>query len=196
MPRTATIERKTTETQILLTINVDGSGTAAVKTGIPFMDHMLTLFARHGFFDLEVQAVGDLDVDAHHTMEDLGLVLGTALRQALGDKHGIRRYGSFYVPMDETLARVVVDLSGRPYLVYQAALPMDTINGLSVRLFQEFFQALTNTLGANLHIDVIRGEEVHHIIEAIFKAFARALDQATQYEARQQGVPSTKGTLA
>ncbi len=195
MGRQATIERRTTETQIRVAITLDGTGRAQVDTGLPFMDHMLTLFARHGYFDLEVLARGDLQVDAHHTMEDLGLVLGQAIRQALGDKKGIHRYGFFLLPMDETLVRVVLDLSGRPWLTWQAPFPVAEINGLSVRLFREFFQALTNTLALNLHVDVLRGEEAHHIAEGIFKGFARALDQAVSLEPRETAVPSSKGTL-
>lgn len=196
MSRKASESRTTAETKIELELELDGAGTAHVDTGIPFMDHMLVLFARHGYFDLTVKAVGDLEVDEHHTMEDLGLVLGNVIRQALGDKRGIRRYGFFLLPMDETLTRVVLDLSGRPYLVYNADWPSDYIKGMNVRLFREFFQALTNTLGVNLHIDVIRGEDVHHIAESMFKGFARALDAAVSAEARETGVPSTKGLLA
>jgi imidazoleglycerol-phosphate dehydratase len=195
MNRSAQITRNTSETQIQLSIDIDGSGRSNVDTGIPFMNHMLTLFAKHGYFDLDVKAVGDLEVDEHHTMEDLGIVMGNAIKQALGDKAGIRRYGFFLLPMDETLARVALDLSGRPYLVYNVAAPADYIKGMSVRLFHEFFLGLTNNLGVNLHIDVIRGEEVHHVIEAVFKGFARALDAATSREPRETGLPTTKGHL-
>ena len=195
MSRSAQITRNTSETQIQLSIDIDGSGSSTVDTGIPFMNHMLTLFAKHGYFDLEVKAVGDLEIDEHHTMEDLGIVMGNAIKQALGDKAGIRRYGFFLLPMDETLARVALDLSGRPYLVYNVAPPSDYIKGMNVRLFHEFFLGLTNNLGVNLHIDVLRGEEVHHVIEAVFKGFARALDAATSREPREKGLPTTKGHL-
>jgi imidazoleglycerol-phosphate dehydratase len=195
MTRQATEDRRTTETQIRLTVNLDGQGQSRISTGIPFLNHMLTLFARHGRFDLEIAATGDLDVDAHHTVEDLGLVLGKAIKQALGDKKGITRYGFFLLPMDETLVRVVLDLSGRAWLDYHHPETSETINGLNVRLFREFFQALTNTLGLNLHIDVLRGEEAHHIIEGIFKCFARALAAAVALDPRETGIPSTKGLL-
>lgn len=196
MKRTAVVTRETRETRIRIALTLDGSGRCQSQTGLPFMDHMLTLFAKHGFFDLEVEAKGDLEVDAHHTMEDLGIVLGQCLVQALGDKRGIRRYGAFYVPMDETLARAVVDLSGRPCLCYQVAVPVGYHFGaIDVRQFREFFQALVNHAALNLHLDLIRGEDVHHIIEACFKAFARALDQAVSHDPRETSVPSTKGSL-
>ncbi len=196
MSRQAIVERKTTETQITVEWKIDGAGNAEICTGIPFMDHMLTLFARHGFFDLKVEAEGDLEVDAHHTMEDLGLTMGKALSQALDDKAGIHRYGFFYLPMDETLARVVVDLSGRPCLMYDVDVPRGhMLGGMDVRLFREFMQAFTNAAALNLHIDLIRGEDMHHIFEAIFKGLARALDMATRMEPREKSIPSTKGTL-
>ncbi len=195
MARCAEKSRETTETQIRVKIDLDGSGQSNVKTGIPFLDHMLTLFSRHGFFDLEVEANGDLEIDQHHTMEDLGIVLGTAIKEALGDKRGIRRYGFFLVPMDDALARVVIDLSGRPWLAYEVKALVSHINGIDVRLFQEFFQALTNNLGANLHIDLIRGQETHHILESVFKAFSRALAEAVQMDPRETAIPSTKGSL-
>ena len=193
--RKAEVVRKTAETDIRVCIDLDGEGKSSVSTGIPFMDHMLTLFAKHGLFDLEVKAVGDLEIDAHHTMEDLGLVLGQAIAEAVGNKQGIRRYGSFLLPMDEALARVVLDLSGRPYLVYEVTLPAPMIKDVDARLFREFFQALVNKSGLNLHIDLIRAGEVHHAFEAIFKGFARALDEATSIDPRIQGVMSTKGVL-
>ena len=193
--RTAEVSRKTAETDICCSIVLDGSGKAEVSTGIAFLDHMLTLFARHGLFDLKVAAKGDLEVDCHHTMEDLGLVLGEVFAKAAGDKAGIRRYGSFLLPMDEALARVVLDLSGRPYLVYEVTLPAPMIKDVDARLFREFFQALVNRSGLNLHIDLIRAGEVHHAFEAIFKGFARALDEATSIDPRIQGVMSTKGVL-
>lgn len=195
MSRKAVIERITKETQIKLSLDIDGSGEARVCTSVPFLDHMLNLFARHGLFDLEVEAKGDIDIDFHHTVEDIGIVLGEALKQALGDKQGIRRYGQATVPMDETLASVAVDLSGRPYLVYNVRLPKVKIGEFDVELAREFFQALTNNLAANLHINVMYGDNVHHILEACFKALARALDQATQQDPRIAGVMSTKGKL-
>jgi imidazoleglycerol-phosphate dehydratase len=195
MARTSTIERLTRETRIKLSIDLDGSGQGKVCTSVPFLDHMLDLFARHGFFDLEVEASGDIDIDFHHTVEDVGIVLGQAIREALGDKKGIRRYGQATVPMDETLASVAADLSGRPFLVYNVRLPKVKIGEFDVELAREFFQALVNNLGANLHINVMYGDNVHHILEACFKATARALDVATQLDPRIEGVLSTKGKL-
>jgi imidazoleglycerol-phosphate dehydratase len=195
MARTAAIERVTKETRIKLSINLDGAGGGKVCTSVPFLDHMLDLFARHGLFDLEVEASGDIDIDFHHTVEDIGIVLGQAIKEALGDKKGIRRYGQATVPMDETLASVATDLSGRPYLVYNVRLPKVKIGEFDVELAREFFQALTNNVGANLHINVMYGENVHHILEACFKATARALDMATQVDPRIEGVLSTKGKL-
>jgi imidazoleglycerol-phosphate dehydratase len=195
MSRKAEVKRKTKETDIFVKLDLDGSGIYDVDTGIPFIDHMLELFAKHGFFDLEVKAKGDIDIDFHHTMEDLGLTLGMALLEALGDKAGIRRYGSCLLPMDETLARVVLDLSGRPYLVYAVEPPADNVKNIDSRLFYEFFQALTVKSGMNLHIDLLRGAEVHHAFEAVFKAFAKALDQAVSIDSRLDGVLSTKGVL-
>ena len=187
--------RKTAETDIRLSLNLDGRGNSRTETGVGFLDHMLTLFARHGFFDLEVRAAGDVEVDYHHTLEDLGLVLGQAIAEAVGNKRGIRRYGSFLLPMDEALARIALDLSGRPYLVYEVTLPAPQVKDIDARLFREFFQALVNKSGMNLHIDLVRAGEVHHAFEAIFKAFARALDEATSVDPRIQGVMSTKGSL-
>jgi imidazoleglycerol-phosphate dehydratase len=195
MARTSTIERLTKETRIKLTIDLDGSGCGKICTSVPFLDHMLDLFARHGFFDLEVEASGDIDIDFHHTVEDIGIVLGQAIREALGDKKGIRRYGQASVPMDETLASVATDLSGRPFLVYNVRLPKVKIGEFDVELAREFFQALVNNLGANLHINVMYGDNVHHMLEACFKATARALDMATQLDPRIDGVLSTKGKL-
>ncbi len=195
MSRKAEVKRKTKETDIFVKLDLDGSGIYDVDTGIPFIDHMLELFTKHGFFDLEVKAQGDIDIDFHHTMEDLGLTLGMALLEALGDKAGIRRYGSCLLPMDETLARVVLDLSGRPYLVYAVEPPADNVKNIDSRLFYEFFQALTVKSGMNLHIDLLRGAEVHHAFEAVFKAFAKALDQAVSIDSRLNGVLSTKGVL-
>lgn len=195
MSRKASIERITKETQIKLSLDLDGTGEAKVCTSVPFLDHMLDLFARHGLFDLTVEAKGDIDIDFHHTVEDIGIVLGQALREAIGDKKGIRRYGAAIVPMDETLAEVAVDLSGRPYLVYNVTLPKVKIGEFDVELAREFFQAFANNLGANLHVNVRYGDNVHHVLEACFKACARALDQATQVDSRIQGVLSTKGKL-
>ena len=193
--RFAAIRRTTRETDIEVKISLDGTGRGQIDTGIPFMDHMLELFARHGFFDLEVKAVGDLAVDYHHTMEDLGLVLGDALAKALGDKAGIRRYGNMILPMDETLVLVALDLSGRPCLVFDVKSPAPQVKDIDVRLFHEFFQALSVKAGMNLHVKMLAGEEVHHVYEAIFKGFAKALDQATAIDPRVVGVLSTKGSL-
>ena len=195
MSRTAAIERITKETRIKLALTVDGSGCANICTSVPFLDHMLNLFARHGLFDLDVEACGDIDIDFHHTVEDIGIVLGEAFKQALGEKKGIRRYGQASVPMDETLASVAVDISGRPYLVYHVNLPKVKIGEFDVELAREFFQAFVNHCGLNLHINVMYGDNVHHIIEACFKAFARAMDAATQMDVRVVGVMSTKGIL-
>ena len=193
--RQASIERITLETAIKLTFNIDGTGKSDIHTGIGFLDHMLELFAKHGFFDLIIEEKGDIHVDYHHSMEDLGLALGSAIAQAAGDKKGIRRYGSFLLPMDEALAEVALDLSGRPYLVYNADMPATQVGDIDVRLFHEFFQALCVKAGLNMHIRLLAGEETHHCLEAIFKAFAKALDQATSYDSRVQGVLSTKGCL-
>jgi imidazoleglycerol-phosphate dehydratase len=195
MSRTASIERVTNETRIRMELNVDGAGKARICTSVPFLDHMLNLFARHGLFDLDVEASGDIDIDFHHTVEDIGIVLGEAFKKALGDKKGIRRYGQASVPMDETLAAVSIDISGRPYLVYNVRLPKVKIGEFDVELAREFFQAFVNHGGLNLHINVMYGENVHHIIEACFKAVARAMDVATQLDTRVEGVMSTKGVL-
>jgi imidazoleglycerol-phosphate dehydratase len=194
--RIATVTRKTTETDIAITLAIDGRGRAEIDTGVSFFDHMLTLFAKHGLFDLNVKAKGDVKVDYHHTVEDVGLVLGEAFKQALGDKVGIRRYGFFYLPMDESLARVVVDVGGRPLLVYQAEAPTMFVRDFNIALVKEFCRAFSNALGANLHVQLIHGEEPHHVAEAIFKGLARALDAATQIELRAADqLPSTKGKL-
>ena len=195
MARTASIERITQETRIRLSLSVDGTGQGVICTSVPFLDHMLNLFARHGLFDLQVEASGDIDIDFHHTVEDIGIVLGEAFKQALGDKCGIRRYGEVTLPMDETLANVAVDISGRPYLVYNVTLPKVKIGEFDVELAREFFQAFTNHCGLNLHINLLYGDNVHHIIEACFKAVARAMDKATQLDSRVEGVMSTKGVL-
>lgn len=194
--RTVTVSRKTAETDIQLTLAVDGTGVADVVTGVPFFDHMLTLFAKHGLFDLTVRCDGDVDVDYHHTVEDVGLVLGDALKQALGDKKGIRRYGFFLLPMDESLARVVVDIGGRPHLVYSAEAPTMFVRDFNIVLVKEFCRAFSNALGANLHVQLIYGEEPHHVAEAIFKGLARALDIATSIDPRAaDSLPSTKGLI-
>ena len=195
MSRKASLERITKETQIKLVLEIDGRGEAKICTSVPFLDHMLDLFTRHGLFDLKIEARGDIDIDFHHTVEDVGIVLGTAFREALGDKKGIRRYGQAAVPMDETLASVAIDLSGRPYMVYNVKLPKVKIGEFDVELAREFFQAFANNAGANLHINVMYGDNVHHILEACFKGMARALDQATQFDPRIEGVLSTKGKL-
>jgi imidazoleglycerol-phosphate dehydratase len=195
MSRQASIERVTKETQIRLSLDLDGKGISKVCTSVPFLDHMLDLFTRHGLFNMEVEAKGDIDIDFHHTVEDIGIVLGQAFREALGDKKGIRRYGQASVPMDETLASVAIDLSGRPYLVYNVKVPKIKIGEFDVELVREFFQAFVNNCGANLHVNVMYGDNVHHILEACFKAAARALDQATQMDTRIEGVLSTKGKL-
>ena len=194
--RLATVARKTAETDIVLTLGVDGTGVSTIETGVPFFDHMLTLFAKHGLFDLNVKAKGDVDVDYHHTVEDVGLVLGQALKEALGDKLGIRRYGFFLLPMDESLARAVVDVGGRPHLVYEANAPTMFVRDFNIVLVKEFCRAFSNALGANLHVTLIYGEEPHHVAEAIFKGLARALDMATQIEPRAADqLPSTKGKI-
>jgi imidazoleglycerol-phosphate dehydratase len=193
--RKADTKRETRETSVEVELVVDGSGMVEVETGVPFLDHMLEACARHGYFDLKIKASGDLDVDAHHTMEDVGLTLGRAIRTALGDRKAINRFGAALVPMDEALARVVIDISGRPFLAYDVKPETAVVGGVSARLFREFFQALVNSSGMTLHIALLQGEEVHHILEAVFKAFGRCLDQATQADPRSAGVPSTKGVL-
>ena len=195
MNRTGEVERKTKETDIRISLKLDGKGKAEIDSGIPFLDHMLTLFAVHGFFDLSVKAKGDLDVDLHHTVEDVGLVLGDAISQALGERKAIRRYGHVVIPMDDALAAVTVDLSNRPFLVYNT--PESIVYGIALNasLAKEFFRALVNRGGMNLHINVAYGENDHHVIESVFKAFGRALDQAVTADGRTSGVPSSKGTL-
>ncbi|MBK5100063.1 MAG: imidazoleglycerol-phosphate dehydratase HisB [Desulfobacteraceae bacterium] len=196
MTRQAKIDRKTKETEIHLTLELDGSGRSRIATGIPFMDHMLNLLAAHGFMDMELSAEGDREIDDHHTVEDLGICLGLALREALGDKKGIRRYGEATVPMDEALARIVMDISNRPILSYRVPLKKRTTGTFDVGLIKEFFRALVTNAGITMHVDVFAGDDPHHVSEAIFKAFAMALDQATALERRLSGdVPSTKGLL-
>ncbi len=194
--RIASRTRNTSETQIILSLDLDGKGVSSIETGIPFFDHMLTLFARHGLFDLQLKAVGDVEVDYHHTVEDVGIVLGEAFKEALGDKIGIRRYGFFLLPMDETLARVAVDLSNRPFLAYKVEAAEVFVRDFNIHLLREFFQGFANAAGANVHIGLEYGDEPHHIAEGIFKAFARALDLATSIDPRQaDSLPSTKGLL-
>ena len=192
----ATLSRKTTETDITVKLTVDGKGVSKIDTGIPFFDHMLTLFAKHGLFDLEVKARGDVAVDYHHTIEDVGIVLGEAFKTALGDKVGLKRYGFFILPMDEALARVVIDLGGRPHLVYDVSAPTMFVRDFNLALVKEFFRAFANTVGANVHVKLVYGDEPHHVVEAVFKCFARALDAASQIEPRAADrLPSTKGKL-
>ena len=194
--RIAKIARKTAETDITLSLAIDGAGKSTIDTGVPFFDHMLTLFAKHGLFDLDVKCVGDVAVDYHHTVEDVGIVLGEAFKQALGDKLGIRRYGFFFLPMDESLARVVVDIGGRPHLVYDAEAPTIFVRDFNIVLVKEFSRAFSNALGCNLHVKLEYGEEPHHVAEAIFKGLARALDVATQIDPRAADqLPSTKGKI-
>jgi len=193
--RTASIKRNTKETDICLSLNLDGHGTADLNTGIPFLDHMLEQIARHGLVDLSINAKGDLEIDAHHTVEDIGICFGEALRDAIGDKAGVVRYGHAYVPLDEALSRVVLDLSGRPGLEYHIDFPKGTVGGFDIELFKEFFQAISNHGRITLHIDAIRGDNNHHIIETVFKAFGRALRMAVEPDPRQSGIPSTKGAL-
>ncbi|MCD8221362.1 MAG: imidazoleglycerol-phosphate dehydratase HisB [Clostridiales bacterium] len=196
MARTATIERNTKETKIRLTLNLDGTGKSDIHTGIGFFDHMLDGFARHGFFDLSVQVDGDLEVDTHHTIEDTGIVLGTAIREAVGDKKGIVRYGSKILPMDEALLLCAVDLCGRPYLVCDITLDREKVGDLETEMVREFFYAVSYAAQMNLHIRQLDGSNNHHIIEGAFKAFAKALDQAVSYDERITGVLSTKGSLS
>jgi len=195
MTRTAKISRSTNETQIELELNIDGTGESDIDTGVGFLDHMLELFTRHGIFDLTVRAKGDLHVDQHHTVEDVGICLGLALREALGDKQGIRRYGSITLPMEETLATVAVDLSGRFYLVFKAEFPSPKIGDFDSELVEDFWQAVAANALCNLHIVAHYGRNSHHISEAIYKAAARAIRIATESDPRMTGVPSTKGTL-
>ncbi|MCI6830747.1 MAG: imidazoleglycerol-phosphate dehydratase HisB [Clostridiales bacterium] len=195
MPRTSSVQRNTKETKISLDLNLDGSGIARLHTGIGFFDHMLDGFARHGLFDLTVKVDGDLEVDSHHTIEDTGIVLGTAIREALGSKKGIRRYGSCILPMDEALVLCAVDLSGRPYLVFDGEFTTDRCGDMDTEMAREFFYAISYAAGMNLHLKVLYGSNNHHIMEAMFKAFAKALDMATVNDPRIVDVLSTKGSL-
>jgi|TARA_B100000959_G_C14928435_1_gene602521 imidazoleglycerol-phosphate dehydratase len=194
--RTATVKRDTSETQITLSLNIDGTGQVELQTNIPFFEHMLTQIARHGMIDIDVQAAGDLQVDAHHTVEDVGIVIGQALAQALGDKTGIVRYGSAYVPLDEALSRAVIDLSGRPGLFYEVAYTRPRVGDFDLDLLREFFQGLVNHGMFTVHLDNLKGENAHHQAETLFKAFGRALRMAVAPDPRMSGiVPSTKGSL-
>ena len=193
--RTACIQRDTRETQIEVEVDLDGKGCSELETGLPFLEHMLDQVARHGMLDLRVKATGDLSVDAHHTVEDIGIVLGQAIRQALGDKKAIRRYGHAYVPLDEALSRVVIDFSGRPGLNYQVEYPRARIQDFDVDLVNEFFQGFVNHAMATLHVDGLRGNNAHHIAETVFKAFGRAVRMAVEQDPRETGTPSTKGVL-
>ena len=194
--RTSQVTRNTLETQVSVSLNLDGSGVAKLASGVPFLDHMLDQIARHGLIDLDISAKGDLHIDAHHTVEDIGITLGQAFAKAVGDKKGIRRYGHAYVPLDEALSRVVIDLSGRPGLVFAVEFSRGTIGEFDVDLVSEFFQGFVNHAGVTLHIDNLRGKNSHHQVEAIFKAFGRALRMAVEVDSRLGGaMPSTKGSL-
>lgn len=195
MAREGKVNRKTKETDIFMRLFIDGKGTAKVNTGIGFFDHMLEGFAKHGFFDLEAQVTGDLAVDSHHTIEDVGIVLGNVIRKSLGDKRGIKRYGSCMLPMDETLVLCAIDLSGRPYLVFDGEFSAERVGYFDTEMVKEFFYAVSYSAGMNLHIKVLSGSNNHHIIEGMFKAFARALDEATCIDPRNTGILSTKGSL-
>lgn len=193
--RSALIDRKTNETEISVELNLDGKGEHAIQTPVPFFDHMLVQIARHGFFDLKITAVGDIEIDAHHTVEDAGICLGEAFKQALGDKSGIRRYGRGTMPMHEALASVILDFSGRPHLVFNVDMPKAKVGEFDTELVEEFFTAFCNHAGANVHVNLAYGDNLHHIIEAVFKAFARALDDACSFDPRIEGVLSSKGSL-
>ena len=193
--RSGEITRKTNETQIFLRINVDGTGHTSINTGIGFFNHMLNLFAAHGQFDLNVECAGDLEVDGHHSVEDIGIALGTAIKNALGDKRGINRYGSFFLPMDESLALVSLDISGRPFLVYDAGELAPMVGTFDTELTEEFLRALAFNAGITLHVKILYGKNSHHKIEAIFKALGHALRIATEYDSKNTGIPSTKGIL-
>lgn len=195
MSRTAEIKRMTKETEISVKLCLDGSGRGEISTGIGFFDHMLEGFSKHGFFDAEIRVKGDLKVDGHHTVEDTGIVLGQAIKEAVGDKKGIRRYGSFLLPMDDALCMCAVDLCGRPYLGFSCEFPVERVGGLDTELVKEFFYAVSYSAGMNLHLRMISGSNAHHMIEAMFKAFAKALDEAVSYDERITDVLSTKGTL-
>lgn len=196
MPRTSTVERSTKETQIKASLHLDGAGRSEISTGIGFFDHMLEGFSKHGFFDLTIKVNGDLQVDGHHTVEDAGIVLGTAIKEALGDKAGIKRYGSFILPMDDALCLCAIDLCGRPYFSYDCEFPVERVGELDTELVREFFYAVSYSAGMNLHLKMINGFNAHHMAEAMFKAFGKALDEACAFDPRVKGVLSTKGALA
>ena len=194
--RKATVKRDTLETRIEVTVNLDGAGVSNFQTGVPFLDHMVDQIARHGMIDIDIKAEGDLHIDAHHTVEDIGITLGQAITKAVGDRRGIRRYGHAYVPLDEALSRVVIDFSGRPGLEYHIDFPRARIGDFDVDLFREFFQGFVNHALVTLHIDNLRGRNAHHIVETVFKAFGRAVRMALEHDLRMQGImPSTKGSL-
>lgn len=193
--REAEVNRKTAETEVYVKINIDGAGKSYINTGIGFLDHMLNLFSKHGLFDLQVEAKGDLYVDSHHTVEDIGITLGQAFLKALGDKKSIKRYGLAYVPMDEALIRTVVDISGRPYLYYNLKLKMQSLGNFETETVEDFFRAFAYNSGITLHVEQLHGKNTHHIIEGAFKALGRCLDEATEIDDRIEGVPSTKGVL-
>ncbi len=193
--RISQVQRKTNETDIIISLNLDGSGKQNISTGIGFFDHMLSGFTRHGFFDLDLDVKGDLEVDCHHTIEDAGIVLGNAIREALGDKKGIKRFGSMILPMDETLVLCAIDLSGRPYFTFDAEFTTDRVGDMDTEMVREFFYAISYSAGMNLHMKVLSGTNNHHIIEALFKAFGKALDDASSYDPRVTDILSTKGSL-
>lgn len=195
MARNATVKRKTKETEIAVTLEIDGCGEGKADTGIGFFDHMLEGFAKHGFFDVDITVKGDLEVDGHHSVEDAGIVLGQAIKEAVGDKAGIRRFGSFILPMDDALCLCAIDLCGRPYLNFDCSFPAGRVGEFETELVREFFYAVSYSAGMNLHVKMLNGENTHHMIEAMFKAFAKALDIATAYDERVNGVLSTKGAL-
>jgi imidazoleglycerol-phosphate dehydratase len=195
-PRAAEVDRKTRETQVGVALKIDGSGHSEIATGVPFLDHMLESFARHGFFDLVVRAQGDVHIDDHHTVEDVGIVMGRAFRQALGDRSGIRRFGEATVPLDEALCTAVVDIGGRAYLSYEVPIARERVGTFQTDLVHDFMKAFSDEAGMNLHLTLRAGRNPHHVIETVFKSFARAMDQATSLEPRLSGALSTKGTLA
>lgn len=195
MNRKAAVKRKTTEVDVSIEVNIDGTGMYSIDTGIPFFDHMLEQFSKHGYFDLKIKAKGDIEIDFHHTVEDVGLTLGDAILKALDEKRGIRRFGQAYIPFDETLVLSVIDISGRPFCTFRVESPKSKIGEFDVELAEEFFKSFTNTLKCNLYIEKIAGGNLHHIVEAMFKSVARALDEATSIDPRTDKVPSTKGKL-
>lgn len=195
MARKAEITRETQETNISISLDLDGSGQHHIESPVPFFNHMLSAVARHGFFDLKVEAQGDIEIDAHHTVEDIGIVLGEAFKKALGDKVGVKRFGRSTMPMHEALASVIIDFSGRPFLVFNVDIPKTKVGNFDTELVEEFFVAFCNHSGANIHVNLAYGDNLHHIIEGIFKAFGRALDEATSFDPRIDGVMSTKGAL-